>query len=393
MTLREPSWPDARAAARCATPLPEITVVLAAADRHVLAADAVARTDLPGFDTSAMDGWAVCGPGPWSVAGEVLAGGAPAVTLQPGQACVIATGAAVPVGTTAVVRREHGTLAADLLHASVTPGAEVRPAGEECRDGDVLATCGSTVGPALIGLLSAAGLDEVRVRRPPRVAIVLFGDELLTSGVAGVGRVRDSLGPQLPGWLQRLGATVAGVSRAADTLADHVEAIAAAAVGADVVVTTGGTAAGPVDHLHPAVAALGGSFIVDAVAVRPGHPMALADLAPGGGGSGRAGWLLALPGNPHSAVVSLMTLGAPLLDSLLGRPAAAPAGATMAESATAPPHEHRLLACRLVDGRAVPVAHLGSAMLRGLAAADGFAVLPPGGAGAGQQVVWLPLPC
>jgi molybdopterin molybdotransferase len=181
-----------------------------------------------------------------------------------------------------------------------------------------------------------------------------------------------------------MGAQVVSVSRARDTLDAHVEAIGRASAAADVVVTTGGTAAGPVDHLHAAVAALGGEFLVDSVAVRPGHPMALARL--------ETAWLLGLPGNPQSAVVSLLSLGQPLLDSMLGRPAPVLPEVDLESSAPAPPREHRLLACRLSDGRALPVAHLGSAMLRGLAAADGFAVLPPGGAGAGERVAWLALP-
>ncbi len=387
--LHEPDWHSARRAAACADPLPAEVVDLAAADRRVLAAEARALSDLPGFDTSAMDGWAVAGRGPWQVVGAVLAGGPAGLVLEPGQACVIATGAAVPARVTAVVRREHGTLTEGRLSApDPRDGADIRPRGEECRAGDVLASAGTTVNPAVLGSLAAAGLDEVSVRQGPRAAIVLLGDELVDRGVAGAGQVRDSLGPQLPGWLERLGARVVERTQAADSLAEHVRAIGTARRGSDLVITTGGTAAGPVDHLHAAVAALGGRFVVDSVAVRPGHPMGLAELADDGG----ARWLLALPGNPMSAVVSLLTLGAPLLDSLLGRPRPRLGTVLLTAGAPAPAREHRLLACSLASGSATPVAHLGSAMLRGLAQADGFAVLPPGGAGAGDRVEWLPLP-
>ncbi len=150
-------------------------------------------------------------------------------------------------------------------------------------------------------------------------------------------------------------------------------------------ITTGGTAAGPVDHLHRAIASLGGSFLIDSVAVRPGHPMAMARVADT--------WLVALPGNPQSAIVALLSLGAPLIDSLLGRSRHA-----MSSVALTRRHESsgpRAPAGRLtgsMDARATPVHHLGSAMLRGLAGADGFAVLPPGGSSAGDRVDWLPLP-
>ena len=382
--MREPDWPTARRLAAAGQPLTAQQVPLADADGRVLAQAALALTDLPAFDTSSMDGWAVCGEGPWTVVGEVLAGHAPDVELSSGQCCVIATGAAVPDGTSAIVRRENGELTDGQLTAAHVPGADIRPAGEECRRGEVLAQSGELVGPALIGLLSAAGIDTVAVRPRPRVAIVLFGDELVDSGVAGIGQVRDSLGPQLPGWIKRMGAEVVSVSRAADTLADHVDRIRQAAATADVVMTTGGTAAGPVDHLHTAVAQLEGTFLIDSVAVRPGHPMALAQMADA--------WLLGLPGNPQSAIVALLSLGAPLIDSLRGRAESPLPTVTLTHDTRAPAHEHRLVASRLAGGEATPVAHLGSAMLRGLAVADGFVVLPPGGAHSSDVVGWLGLP-
>jgi len=377
-------WYAARRLAGSALPLPAESATLADADGRTLAAPQVARTDLPAFDTAAMDGWAVCGQGPWAIAGEVLAGSRPEVTLTPGTGCVIATGAALPAGSTAVIKREDGTVDAGVLSAPYVQGSHIRPAGEECREGEVLLQAGAVVSPAALGLLAAAGVDEVSVRRIPRVALVLFGDELVESGVAGVGQVRDALGPQLPGWVRRMGAEVVEVRRVRDTLDAHVAALQEAAAVADVVMTTGGTAAGPVDHLHTAVAQIGGSFVVDSVAVRPGHPMAVARL--------EQAWLLALPGNPQSAIVSLLSLGEPLLGSLLGRGRDGLPHVTLSEAARAPDHEHRLLACTLAGVIATPVQHLGSAMLRGLAQADGFAVLPPGGAGAGDTVAWVALP-
>lgn len=382
--MREPDWYTARALAGRADPLPAHRVPLSEADGATLAEQVIALTDLPAFESSAMDGWAVCGEGPWQVVGEVLAGVAPGLELRAGQACVIATGSAVPRGTTGIVRRERGETDGGRLVGDHVPGEDLRPAAEECRAGDILAQPGCVVGPAQIGLFAAAGLDSLAVREPPRVAVVLFGDELVTQGVAGVGQVRDSLGPQLPGWIRRLGAQPVSVSRARDSLEAHVQRIADAAASADVVMTTGGTAGGPVDHVHDAVAELGGDFVVDSVAVRPGHPMALARV--------RDVWLLALPGNPQSAIVSLLSLGQPLIDALLGRPPRTLPRVELGDAAVAPPTEHRLLAAGIVEGRALPVRHLGSAMLRGLAAADGFAVLPPGGAAARQRVEWLALP-
>ena len=144
--------------------------------------------------------------------------------------------------------------------ARTTPDGptHVRPAGEECSAGELLAPAGTVLNPALIGLAAASGHDELVVVPAPRVALVLFGDELATVGIPAPGLVRDSLGPQVPAWVARMGADVVLIERCEDTLAAHVEAIRRAAAAADVVLTTGGTAAGPVDHLHAAIGIGGG---------------------------------------------------------------------------------------------------------------------------------------
>jgi molybdopterin molybdotransferase len=241
--------------------------------------------------------------------------------------------------------------------------------------------------PALIGVAAAAGHDDLLVVPAPQVALVLFGDELATTGVPAPGLVRDSLGPQVPAWVARMGAHVVLIERCEDTLAAHVEAISRASAVADVVLTTGGTAAGPVDHLHAAIAQCEGEVVIDSVAVRPGHPMLAATLD-----RGRT-WLIGLPGNPQSAIVTLMSLGGPLLAGLAGRPALPElTEVPSVEAVGAPAHEDRLVLGRLVHGAFVPGSHLGSGMLRGLAAASGFGILPPGGVATGASVRWLPLP-
>jgi molybdopterin molybdotransferase len=393
MTLVEPRWDDARAALAAAVrPLAPVRHVLAVCDGLVLAQDLVALCALPTFDTSAMDGWAVSGPGPWTIVGQSLAGRPVPGPLTAGQAVVIATGGVVPAGAEAVVRSEDGEVRAQGGVEVVTAPAplgptHVRPAGGECAEGERLAAAGTPITPALIGLAAASGHDDLLVVPSPRVALVLLGDELATAGVPAMGLVRDSLGPQVPAWVARMGVDVVLVERCEDALAAHVGAIRRAAASADVVLTTGGTAAGPVDHLHEAIAVCEGEVLIDSVAVRPGHPMLAATLD-----RGRA-WLVGLPGNPQSAIVTLMSLAAPLLAGLAGRPALPElAEVPSAEAVGAPDHEDRLVLGRLVDGAFVPGSHLGSEMLRGLAAATGFAVLPPGGVTAGATVRWLPLP-
>jgi len=386
---QEADWLRARDRAReLAMPLDSELLPVARLDHRVLAMDCYAKCDLPGFATSAMDGWAVSGSGPWQVTGDVPAGEPLSRVIATGEAVRIATGAVIPTGADAVLRWEDATRIDGLLSGEVEAGRDIRAAGEECTRGDLIATEGTIVGPALAGLLAATGHDQVAVRQRPRVCVLLLGDELLTSGIPADGRVRDSLGPQIPGWIARAGAQVVRQEHVADSLSMTEAAIARHAASCDLVITTGGTAAGPRDHLHAALSALGATVHIDRVRVKPGHPMLLADVPV----SARTSVpVVGLPGNPHSAVVGLVTLVIPLLDGMLGRPKVdLPRVPTLADLRTQK-GQTRLVAGRLVDGTFQLSGYAGSAMLRGLAQSDGFAVVRES-VEAGMDVAWLALP-
>ncbi|MFD7687610.1 molybdopterin molybdotransferase MoeA [Streptomyces sp. NPDC059781] len=396
------AWPDARAIAEdaprhgtrgrtgCLTP---VAVPLVSALGLTLAAPLTALTDLPSFDTSAMDGWAVSGPGPWSVRDEgVLAGHAAHTPLTDGEAVRIATGARVPPDTTAVLRSEHGrtddkgrlhVTAATRPPHTVTHGQDIRPRGQECRSGDQLLPVGTPVTPPVLGMAAAAGYDTLTAVPRPRVDVFVLGDELLGEGLPHDGLIRDALGPLLPPWLRALGAEVTAVRRVGDTEQALYEAITAS--GADVVVTTGGTAAGPVDHVHPALRRIGAELLVDGVKVRPGHPMLLARTKDDQ-------HLVGLPGNPLAAVSGLLTLAEPLLRTLAARPAPEPYTLPLRDGVQGHPYDTRLVPVALRGDRALPLLYNGPAMLRGIAAADALAVVPPGGARPGQETELLDLP-
>jgi molybdopterin molybdotransferase len=380
------SWDDARALVRAAaTPLPAVSVSLTDADGTVLAEPLRTLTDLPAFDTSSVDGYAVRGAAPWALDGQVLAGQVPA-EVKAGTAVEIATGAMVPPGTEHVLRVENCVVAGGTVTGAIPDKRDWREAGEEARAGEELVPDGANVTPGVIGLAASCGYDELLVRRAPVVSLAVFGDELLTSGPPGAGRVRDALGPPLPLWLRRLGASAAPAVMVEDTLDAHVAAIAAAAEQADVVITTGGTMHGPVDHLHPALARLGGEYLVDTVAVRPGFPMLVASL-PGGK------WLVGLPGNPQSAIVALVTLVAPLLAGLRGAPLQPLERVRLGADVPGRGDFTHLALARISDGLAEPLAHAGSAMLRGVARADGFVVVRPGQRGTvGDEIDLVALP-
>lgn len=401
-------WHTARriAARAVSGPPPPTATALAAALGRTLAAPLTALTDLPSFDTSAMDGWAVSGPGPWRVddpaeaAGEgphpgILAGHAPTEALPDGHAIPIATGARIPAGATAVLRSEHGEVrrlsdGGLRLYAPhpAPPGQDIRPRGQECRRGDHLLPAGTLVTPAVLGLAAAAGYDELTAHPRPRAEVLVLGDELLDHGLPQEGRIRDALGPMLAPWLHALGVEAAAPRHLADDADTLYAAIAEST--ADVVITTGGTASGPVDHLHPTLRRLGAELLVDGVAVRPGHPMLLARLAP-------HRHLVGLPGNPLAAVSGLCTLAEPLLRTLAGHRPAVPYRTPLSAAVHGHPQDTRLVPVAYRDDTrhglvAQPLRFHGPAMLRGIAAADALAVIPPGGAEPGAELELLELP-
>ncbi|MEZ0106356.1 molybdopterin molybdotransferase [Catenulispora sp. EB89] len=417
------SWAEARKiAGAAAIPLPTTRVPMAQARGAVLAESLSALVDLPPFATSAMDGWAVAGPGPWRVTGQVLAG-QEATRLGDGEAVEIATGARVPSGASAVLRRERGFVdertrlhvsesAEEHSHAA-TPdpapqrsyaavsnaatatrtlrgtepglpiGSDIRPQGQESRRGETLLSAGTRVTPAVLGLAAAAGYDDLPVHERPRVALVVIGDELAESGLPDGARIRDALGPMFTAWLEALDVEVT-VSRVADDPRDLLAAIASSP--ADLVVTTGGTARGPRDHVHRVLAELGARLLVDGVSVRPGHPMLLGQY---GGTRQHRRFVAGLPGNPLAAVAGFVTVVRPLLRRLSGL-ADASHFLSLGDAVGTHPTDTRLVPVSVTDAVAIPLRFTGPAMLRGLALADGLAVVPPGGGvvalGAGQRV-------
>jgi molybdopterin molybdotransferase len=366
------SWARARELAHAAvSPLPPRTVELADATGHALAADLLALTSLPPFDTAAMDGYAVSGTGPWVVCGQVNAGDAPPTALDPGTAVEISTGAPVPSGAAAILPVEEVTRTGELVVGpQPEPRAHIRTAGEDARHGELLAVAGATIGPALLGLAAAAGHDRLLVGQCPRVTVLITGDELLHSGISGGGQIRDALGPMLPPLIEGFGGHVAGLAFVPDQPADRLATELSRVGPGEVGIVTGSTSVGRTDRLRWVLCETGARWVVDTVACRPGHPQLLAATATGS-------WVAGLPGNPFAALVAAHTLVEPLLGGLSGRP--------LAPLPRLPLHGS---AGRLTQGqtRVVPVVWADdglraldrhqSAFLRAAAQADGLAAVP-----------------
>lgn len=405
------SWKEARTAAHAAArPLPFETVPLAEALGQTLASDAVALQQVPHYASSAMDGWAVAGPEPWTIVVpepepepwqiHKESGRRP---LQAGEAVSILTGGLVPAGAEAVLRTENGDLTPGdpaVLRRAATAredeprlGEHIRPAGEEAAAGEATIPAGTVLNPAHIALAAVCGHDTLPVLRAPRVSMLFTGDEVIESGLPDSGQVRDTFGPQLPQLVEMLGGRVDVVQRLPDRLDDVIAALSTDAVdehslamsSGDVLLTTGGTGISDADHLRRALEAVDAELLIDGIAMRPGHPTLLARLQDGR-------FVVALPGNPLAAMMAVFTVLEPLLQGLRGAPAGKDYHVLAGVDAAPLPGRTRLVPCRIQDGRAFPSQYFRSGMLRGLAEADAVMVLPEEGCTADQAVSALPLP-
>jgi len=277
-------------------PLGGEDVAVARAAGRVVAEPALAVTDLPPFDSSAMDGYAVRAadtPGELTVVGHSAAGRPETRALGAGEAIVISTGAVVPEGADAVVPIERTS--GEVEVERVGPGDNVRPRGGDARTGDVIAERGDVLRPAQLGALAAAGVATVRCTRRPRVSVLATGSELRAPGeVLAPGEIYESNTVLLAAQLESAGAEVTVL----EAVGDEEHATRAALEGglqSDVLVTSGGVSVGPHDLVRAALAALGAEEIFWRVAVRPGKPIAFAVRG--------ETLIFGLPGNPVSSLV------------------------------------------------------------------------------------------
>lgn len=267
------------------------------------------------------------------------------------------------------MRSEDAVLVGNRLGGPAEEGQHIRRAGEECAVGEQLLPAGVVVDPAVLGLAAAVGLNRLTVIPQPTIAAFITGDELVHRGPSGPGRVRDTIGPMLPGLITRAGAIPGQVTHLQDSRDELISGLMTAE--AELILVSGSSAAGPADHLRPALNALGAELIVDGVACRPGHPQALAQLA-----DGRL--VLGLPGNPFAALVAFLTLGVATINRMRGLQLPNLTRAPVPGGLDCHPTSTRLVPVRLTPQGAVPVGHGGSAMLRGVAAADALAIVDPG---------------
>jgi molybdopterin molybdotransferase len=363
-------------------PLPAETVRAEAASGRVLAEDARARVDLPPFDSSAMDGYAVRAadtPGTLPVVFRIAAGLPAACALEPGETMAIATGGVVPPGADAVIPIEyvvqHDNNTVEFSEAA-RPGANVRPRGGDLRMGQTVVAAATVLTPTHVGALAAAGLDEVECARRPRAALLTTGTELRRPGeLLGLGEVYEANGPLLGAQLASAGASVERLPSAVDEEEAHRAAISRG-LEADLLVTSGGVSVGPHDLVRRVEAELGVEEVFWGVAVKPGKPISFAV---------RDGTLVfGLPGNPVSSLVGFELFVRPAVLALQGAADPRPRfeAGWLAEPVPRNPHRDQLLRARSHAGDQgtllEPLSGQESHMIARAAEADALVLVPRG---------------
>jgi molybdenum cofactor synthesis domain-containing protein len=349
-----------------------------------------------------MDGYALraedvvhC-PAQLEVIGSLMAGDDPgSVTVGPGQAVRIMTGAGLPLGADAVCMVERTSLRGGsvVIEEPVEVGTNVRAAGSDIASGDEVFRAGERLGPSHIGVLASLGAASVRAYRRPRVGVVSTGDELVSGpGPLAPGQIRDSNRPALVAQLQADGFLPVDLGHAGDQPDALATLLLEAANQCDAVITSGGVSVGDLDVVRLVLDQLGGRYTRWLqVAVKPAKPFAFSTLPP----SFRP--VFGLPGNPVSALVSYELFARPALRLMAGHPdlmrprLVAVAAVDLPRQADGKLHLVRAVVSGEAEGWSVkPSGRQGSHQLRALAAANALVLLPDGpGAARGDKVeVW-----
>jgi molybdopterin molybdotransferase len=377
-------------------PLESEQVPLVEAAGRVLVSEARSMVDLPPFDSSAMDGFAVRSadtPGQLPVGARIAAGRPAERELEPGEAMAIATGGAVPVGADAVVQIEDVVENANRIEIAepVVAGTHVRPRGGDVARGTPVVEAGELLGPAQIGALAAAGIAGVSCSRRPRAAVLATGTELQRPGEElQFGQVYEANSALLAAQLRSVGAEVERLEAVEDDEDAHRAALESG-LRADVLVSSGGVSVGPHDLVRSVAAGLGVEEVLWGVAVKPGKPLWF--------GVRERTLVFGLPGNPVSALVSFELFVRPALLALQGHRSPLPRfrpGRLIGPVRRNPTRVELVRARSQVSGGAVELDVLSgqeSHMIARAAAADSLVLIPAGRSelAAGSPVSYLPL--
>jgi len=383
----------------CVHKLDTESVELARSIGRVLADDVRANRDLPPYDVSAMDGYAVRSadlakiPAVLEIIEDIKAGDLPRSTVRAGQCARIMTGAPVPQGADAVIRVEDTQASTEnrvQINAAVKPGNDIRLQGEGMRNGDVVLTAGTEITPGVTGVLATVKRARVQVYRRPRVAILSTGNELEgMDDPVDPDKIPNSNSYALMAQVQALGIEpdLLGIARDDPAeLKDYLQR----GLGFDVLLVSGGTSVGVHDYVRPVIESLGVQMKFWRVAMKPGHPVAFGITA--------HTRFFGLPGNPVSSMVCFEQFVAPALRRMMGhqRLFRRTITARLTHSIKHQPGRSEFVRVTLAKEAsgyaATSTGAQGSGMLLSMARADGLLVVPAGSTGlAADSIVTVQL--
>jgi molybdopterin molybdotransferase len=324
--MSEPDLTYSQAQAKILAKVEPLSPALLALDETlglVLGQPVIVRDPVPPFDNSAMDGYAVRAidlagasadhPVDLLVLADLQAGDSTPFTVQPKTAIRIMTGASIPLNADTVVRKEdtRSEGAHTFILRTLSPGANIRRAGEDMRPGQTVLEAGCVLRPAEIGVLAALGLAQVCVIPPPTVAILTTGNELVPVGTRpGPGQIRDANAHSMRAQITQIGAHPLLFPRIPDTREAVRDALRTAINQADVVLTNGGVSVGDYDFVKDVLAELGAELVFWRVRQKPGKPLAFWQI------DGKP--VFGIPGNPVSAWIAIEEFVRPALRKMMG---------------------------------------------------------------------------
>ncbi|WP_197507337.1 gephyrin-like molybdotransferase Glp [Mitsuaria sp. 7] len=375
---------------------------------RVLAQDLVSPLDVPPYDNSAMDGYAMRAADVAALGGEgavlpvsqrVAAGSVPQ-PLQPGTAARIFTGATVPEGADSVLMQEQCEAIADAadstgatrslgqvrIHGPLTVGLHIRRRGEDLRVGQPVLSAGMRLNAASLGLAATAGAAALTVAARPRVALFSTGDELVLPGQPlGPGQIYNSNRTTLHALLLAMGCEVRDLGIVPDSLEATRAALREASKDADLILSSGGVSVGEEDHLKPALEHEGRLDLWQ-IAIKPGKPLAFGEVTSTGGRT----WFIGLPGNPVSSFVTFLLFVRPVLLRMQGATQLTPRALPLPAEFTWTKADKRreFLRAKLSDAGGLQLfGNQSSGVMSSAAWADGLIDLPPGATVAPGQVL------
>jgi len=384
------SYPEAQKKvirhARC---LPAVIIPLQESAGCVIASDVCSPINLPCFDNSAMDGYALNAadtvhssakdPARLKICGSIRAGSPKRKILRRGKAFRIMTGAPIPAGSDAMIEKENALVRNNVLIVSepVRKGRNIRYCGEEISKGSRIDLRETLVTPGVIGFLSGLGVEKIRIYKKPRFSIVATGDEIISGGrKLGRGQIYDSNTPMLLAALDAQSITPGYVRRIADRKKSLKKALSRAIRQSDVVILTGGVSVGDFDHVKEVFKELGVKSIFWKVLQKPGRPVFF--------GKKDRVLVFGLPGNPASVHACFYQYVYPAIRRMMGHQSAfLPEEKMILKREIRPDREKTLFLKASLERlfgapRCVALGYQGSHMLSSLCRSQGFIVVPPG---------------